>query len=151
MLKKLVMAGLITLLLLALVLGGCGPAVEPVTFFPVQKEVPNAMLQALLQGELVVENGCLRVSGNLILWPYGYSVQTEDGETLVLNAEGRAVARVGDFVQLGGGEIPAFSAEARTGTALPEGCAGPYWLTGEVVGDTALPPDVPSLNLPGMP
>ena len=110
------------------------PAPE-VSFFPVQQEVQTEVMQVLLQGELVLDNGCLRVHDELILWPYGYSLKTEGKEIWVINDKGNPVARVGDLVRLGGGQVPAFFAEEKLGHPLPEGCDGPYFLAGEVVID----------------
>ena len=124
--------------ILIIVLATRTPDVSPtpsVSFFPVQKEVQTTILGALLQGELVLDNGCLRVHDELILWPYGYSLKTEDKEIRVIDDRGQSVAHVGHHVRLGGGQIPAFFAEEKLGHPLPEGCDGPYFLAGEVVTD----------------
>jgi len=125
-------------ILLVIVVVTRSPDVSPapeVSFFPVQKEVQSEVMGLLLQGELVLDNGCLRVHDELILWPYGYSLKTEGKEIWVIDDKGQTVAHIGDLVRLGGGEIPAFFAEEKLGQLLPEGCEGPYFLAGVVVTD----------------
>lgn len=104
-------------------------------FFPQQKENPTIYMDAKLVGELVIENGCLRVGDDLLVWPHGFSVSTEDGVTQIIDNGGQPVMRVGDKVNLGGGggemsneQIAQYSAE------LPsDRCSGPYWIIGEVL------------------
>jgi len=130
---------IVSLLILAvttLLQAGCG-ANEPVQLLAVQKE-QNLQMQALVSGRLVLDDGYLRVRtlwplrGILIIWPYGYSWKAEDSEIWIINEEGRAVARVGDKIQIGGGEIPASFAEEKIGQPLPADIEGPFWLAGEV-------------------
>lgn len=106
---------------------------QPVQYFPVQKEPAQAVLLSLVSGKLVVDNGYLRVSGDLIIWPYGYSWKTEKKEIWILDDRGEKVMRVGDSVRIGGGEIPASFAEEKMGQKLPAGVKGPFWLMGEIV------------------
>ncbi len=132
----LVIAAAVVLLVVVLVTRS--PDILPapsVSFFPVQKEVQSEVMQVLLQGELVLDNGCLRVHDELILWPYDYSLQTEGKEIWVIDDKGQSVAHVGHHVRLGGGQVPTFFAEEKLGHPLPEGCDGPYFLAGEVVID----------------
>ncbi|MDW7727590.1 MAG: hypothetical protein SCH70_10885 [Candidatus Methanoperedens sp.] len=107
-------------------------------FFPTQKNYTELSMLALLEGKLLLEDGCLRVDDNynsyLPVWPYGFSLNTDgDVVTEVIDATGHPVARVGDKIKLGGGEIPheyivQYSAE------LPsDRCSGPYWIVGEVI------------------
>ncbi len=94
-------------------------------------------MQALLGGEIVEVDGCLRVGsrdGSLIIWPDGYRAGMQDGRVVVLDGSGRIVARVGDQVSMGGGEV---SREHIEGWDLidpkpPAACPGPYWIAGEV-------------------
>lgn len=102
-------------------------------FFPVQKDTnPSVRMTAILEGELVQINGCLRMNNYLLVWPYGFSVSTSGGVIQINNSTGKPVAIVGDKVILGGGEKPGdiianFSAE------LPSNrCSGPYWIVGDV-------------------
>jgi len=132
----LVIAAAVVLLVVVLVIRTPGVSPAPsVSFFPVQKEVQSEVMAVLLQGELILDNGCLRVHDELILWPYGYSLQTEGKEIRVIDDKGQSVAHVGHHVRLGGGQIPAYFAEEKLGQLLPEGCDGPYFLAGVVVID----------------
>lgn len=104
-------------------------------FFPVQKEQNPTRMTALLEGELVIVNGCFYVDNYLLVWPHGFSINT-DGEVIqIIDDADKAIARVGDKVKLGGGggemsneHIAQYSAE------LPsDRCSGPYWIVEEVV------------------
>ena len=90
---------------------------------------------AVLTGQLVVADDCLRVNadnGNsyLIVWPPDYSLDAAP-MIRVLNAEEQVVARVGvgvNEVRLAGGE------KETLGRNLPGRCPGPYWIVEEVAG-----------------
>lgn len=107
----------------------------PGVVFPRQyppEGLPEEMA-ALLIGELVKENGCLRVGdenmSHLIVWPYDHTVTAAaDGTLHIRDDSGAVVARVGDGVRMGGGEVP--SVESLTATEIPDRCGGPYWLAG---------------------
>lgn len=110
-------------------------------FFPVQKAGLGRM-EALLEGKLVLDNGCLRVKyfddNYLLIWPYGFSLRTKGKEIQVVDSDGQVVARVGDKITVGGGEVPGegvkeFIEESITGQPLPDNCTGPYWIVGVVV------------------
>ena len=96
-----------------------------------------AQMAALLEGKLVEVNGCLRVGGregSLVIWPDGFGAGMQDGKLVVLDASGLIVARVGDRVSMGGGEV---SGEYVDGWDLIDpkplaACPGPYWIAGEV-------------------
>jgi hypothetical protein len=122
--------GFIVILTVSLaLLPACGEKTpSPTPYFPVQAEVQELGLNALLSGELVLDDGCLRVYDNLILWPYGYTVEMEGDDIWVVNEHGEWVVNVGDRVQMGGGVISAEFAEEKIGRSLPEGCMGPFWL-----------------------
>lgn len=118
----LLIAAAVIILIIVLVTQSPGESLE-VSFFPVQKEAAREAMQVLLQGDLVLDSsGCLRVHDHLILWPYGYSVNIKGDEIHVIDDKGQIVGRVGEFVKLGGGNIPAFFAEEKLGYPLPEGC-----------------------------
>jgi hypothetical protein len=104
--------------------------------FPQRINTPSAYTDALITGELVVTNGCLRVKekyGNnvLLIWPVGFSPHTEQGIIQVLDSTGQAVASVGDWVEIGGGEVPPTYLDLVD--PLPENCPGPYWLVGDYI------------------
>jgi len=115
-----------------------------VSFFPVQLEkyAKEPYPSALATGVLVLDNGHLRLKpatgvgdSNLLIWPYGYSLYTEGKEIQIINGEGKAVARMGDIIKVGGGEIPIVIVGKYIGQTLPDDCIGPYWLVSEVVID----------------
>jgi hypothetical protein len=95
--------------------------------------------------ELVLDEGCLRMGsadGDLIIWPPGFSLTTEDNGVQILNKAGEIVARVGEKVRMGGGQI---SYPSQLGEYvlrhLPPSCPGPYWVVGSV--PTGPPQDDP--------
>jgi hypothetical protein len=113
---------------------------SPLPFaFPQQQPTPRnqAMMAALLQGTLILRDGCLRVivAGNdhLILWP-AEAVVLADGATFrIVAGDGRTIARVGEPIMLGGGELPsrrdlATQERARLRATPPADCPGPFWL-----------------------
>ena len=125
-----ILVGVIIMLLIPLSLL---PACEkdtplPTPYFPVQKEVQTKGMMALLSGELVLDNGYLRVYDSLILWPYGYTLEMEPENIWILNGEGIRMIRVGDTLRMGGGHISEQYTEEKIGQPLPDDCTGPYWL-----------------------
>ena len=95
----------------------------------------GAFMMALLEGTLVVQDGCLRVTGtsgasHLVIWQPDYFVNNRAGVPEVLNRDGAVVARVGEPVRMGGGEVPLASFEHDLREPLPAGCAGPYLADG---------------------
>lgn len=102
-------------------------------FFPQQKEKPAIYMDALLVGELVLEDGCLRVCDYLLVWPHGFSLSTEDGIIQIIDDNGQPIMRVGDKIKLGGGEMLSEHI-ANYSVRLPsDRCSGPYWIVGEVL------------------
>jgi hypothetical protein len=96
-----------------------------------------AFMEALLEGTLVEQDNCLRVTGAagysiLIIWQPDYFVNNRDGVVEVLNRDGALVAQVGQTVRMGGGEVPSTCFEGDLREPLPAGCAGPYWLMGDI-------------------
>ncbi len=109
---------------------------EDKVFFPRQKASVDTYLMALWRGELVLDGeGCLRVRGDgslVPVWPPGFGVEISGEEVRILDERGRVVARVGDEVEIGGGEAPAAeriaALDERTKRDLRERCPGQYWL-----------------------
>lgn len=109
----------------------------PGVFFPVRQPV-NGYMMAQIEGKLVLDDrGCLRLryegDGSLVpVWAPGFGVDDSAGEVRVLDAKGRVVARVGDEVNLGGGEGPPAerlpAVDGRTKRELRDRCPGEYWL-----------------------
>lgn len=113
---------------------------QPIPFSPVQKEYDPSYIYptALLEGKLVLDNSNLRLKpfwgkGDLPIWPYGYSLRITDKQIEVIDNDGQLVARVGDKIKVGGGEVPAEIVEEYIGRQLPDDCEGPYWLVSEVM------------------
>lgn len=115
---------------------------SPTPFFPKQSDPNLDAMNALLVGELVLVDGCLRVDDNdpdidnyLLVWPYGFSLSTEGDVIQVIDDKGQPVARVGDRVKIGGGEcVKPCEHIAKYSADLPSNrCSGPYWIVGEVV------------------
>lgn len=98
---------------------------------------------ALGGGRLVIHNGCLAVADRsprpiYVVWPDGYSmVYRQHDVPILIDALGREVARLGDEVTLGGGNVPAeYAGEAIIG-GLPDACrtsGGGYFLTSGLAG-----------------
>ncbi len=115
-------------------------SVLPAPFFPTQKEPATSYMAALLSDkpeELIINDGCLRAGGYLLVWPYNFSLSTDkDGVLQIINSTGQPVARVGDKVRIGGGadETPDGRVVKGYSAQLPnERCSGPYWIVGEVI------------------
>lgn len=113
---------------------------DPAVAFPQLRAPSSSMMEALLQGTLTLKDGCLRVvapddpTGHLVLWQPGYDHHRR-GDTLEISGPtGKPVARVGEPIALGGGEIP-LSPEltAQLEQPVPNHCGGPYWLMGALV------------------
>ena len=101
--KKLLLFSGIIVIVSALTIGCSGDSAnttQPEIYFPVQKEVLAWHLLVPLEGELLLDdNGRLRVMGDLILWPYGYSLNTEGKKIWVINDKGQRTVRVGDRIR----------------------------------------------------
>jgi len=101
----------------------------------------RAEMAALMIGELLEEHGCLRVGeadqSQLVIWPYDHTVTAaEDGRLQVSDGSGSVVARVGDIVRLGGGQVP--TAEDATPIEIPDRCGGPYWIASSEISSVNL-------------
>ncbi len=97
-----------------------------------------AFMLALLEGNLVVKDGCLRVAqgetSHLIIWQPDYFINNNRGTLEVLDRRGQSVARVGEEIQMGGGEVPLTpELERQLREPLPPQCGAPYWLMGDLV------------------
>lgn len=95
-------------------------------------------MAALWEGTLTLTEGCLRVQsdtneGYTPIWPFEYGFEVQGGSGSVLGREGQVLARVGDYIRVGGGEGP-LSAEALEEVVAtgPVRCAGPYWYVASV-------------------
>lgn len=127
---------LFSLSLLFVVLFSVSCTSPNITCFPVQKENGVSLL-AIATGELIIEDGCLRVksgdTSSLLIWPYGYSYRISGNKVEVLNEKGEVVARTGQVKKFGGGEVELLLVIDLIDASLPENCVGPCWLVGEVL------------------
>ncbi len=86
------------------------------------------------------EEGCLRMLSNgndystTLIWRFDMSLDVRDGKVVVLNKDGKVVAREGVNVAMGGGELPNLNGvqpvSAEISRELQEHCPGEYWLVG---------------------
>ena len=99
------------------------------------------IMQAELSGTLTEENGCLYVQSDtgderyLVVWAPDYSVSVLNDAVIVTDAMGAEAVQVGQQIYLDGGEIPTNAQadfEAQSGLLPIAGCAGQYWIMGEV-------------------
>ncbi len=124
---------------------GTDPLTKPEVVFIRQKPVEGVgqVMAALATGRVVVDDaGCIRLKnrgsydGDLIVWPPGYSMQTEGVKVHIVKEDGETLARVGDRVELGGGQIPAHPGVREMyekHLEIPQKCTGPLWIVGQVV------------------
>ena len=124
-------------------LGQTGEAANPPSLgdhFPQLATPPSVYLDTpLIEGELVLENGCLRVSGVknllrgnslLLVWDSRFSTQTEKGVVQVVDSStGEVLVSVGDYVAIGDGGDNI----KPTNKPIPDECPGPYWIVGEFI------------------
>lgn len=70
----------------------------------------------------------------LIVWPPDVTLSVTREAIQVRDQAGQVVARVGDEVQLGGGELSLQSPIVQElHEPLPSGCPGPYWLASGII------------------
>lgn len=119
----------------------------PAFFFPQLRARSTMFMTALLQGRLVMVNGCLRVvtandpQGNLILWQPDYFPTLKESGIEILDRNGQVAARVGEPISLGGGGVPLSEDTTRQlRVPIPSTCAGPYFLMGSIVSKPLLTP-----------
>lgn len=65
-------------------------------------------------------------AGYLLIWPPNYTWNLEHDTIQILDGTGQVIARVGDKVQIGGGEVPSWPKQV-----IPVNCSAPYWIVGE--------------------
>ncbi|MBA7558701.1 hypothetical protein ES708_00308 [subsurface metagenome] len=107
---------------------------DPSVCFPQLKMRSGEFMESLMTGELILEDCYLHVDQELIIWQPDYFVNNNDGVIEILDRNGEAVARVGERVSMGGGEIePIDYINKLLKEPLPADSKGPYWLMGEIV------------------
>ena len=157
---------LIAASLLLVVCGGNGddavsaPAApdDSVPVFPTHdRPLPTDWGLGHVRLRLVLEDGCLRGLGHdlnepnpsyLLVWPYGFELNHEEGADSVRDRTGAVAARVGEEVRLSGRNIQADSDHAhQIAQSIPARCEGPYYMVGDDV--TVVGPDEPTeLSMP---
>lgn len=110
----------------------CTASGEPLPVIAVSTEALDAFPAASLTGTVIEQDGCIRVrsdrspSNYLPVWQPGHRIQRSGERLEIVDRRGEVVARVGEPIDLGGGEWP--SAENYLATPLPPACTGPYWM-----------------------
>ena len=121
------------------------PKEEPTqktTFFPTQNKAlatqqseATVFMEARLAGVLEKDkNGCLRVNGDLIIWPYGSTLK----DNLIYDKNGNPIAEIGESIVLGGGGMSSDENSEedikRISEQLPNPqCRDPYFFVGSVI------------------
>jgi len=98
-------------------------------------------LTALLFGELVEVEGCLRVKDRdvgtsyLLAWGPEFAVSIENDAVQILHENGtKIVLHIGEMVRISGGEVKSVGyLDEQVRQTLPAGCPGPYWFVGTEV------------------
>ena len=111
-------------------------------FFPqIPEDSDQEYPDALLRGELVLKDGCLRVhsageegESYWIVWPPHISLVESAPQATVIDHQSGALARVGMLVELGGGKTTSSApALEEIPSHIWEKCQGPLWLTSSIV------------------
>lgn len=114
-------------------------------FFPQQirpTENPITSLTARLDGTLIVDGQCLRVQDDqgqkwLPVWRWDHVLHVEQGTVSIQSTTGKTLARVGDAIGLGGGELSPSASFWQLATPsqlnMLRTCGGPYWFVSEIV------------------
>ncbi len=88
------------------------PTVTPVPGVSlVQLKAPPLFgLTAAFGGKLVISDGCVSLAEGretrVLIWPPGYYLNQGEDRVQILDYRGKVVARIGDWVEMGGGEAP---------------------------------------------
>jgi len=115
---------------------------QKTTFFPTQnkalatqKNEATVMMLARLAGVLEKDkNGCLRVNGDLIIWPYGSTLK----DNLIYDKNSNLIAEIGESIVLGGGGMSSDENSEedikRISSQLPNPkCSDPYFFVDSVI------------------
>ena len=103
---------------------------DPSVHFPQLKTRSGSFMEARMVGELVLQDGYLRVGGSLVIWQPDYFVHNNNGTIEVLDRDGVVVGRVGEEIVMGGGGIPFEYVNKLLKEPLPSDTEGPFWLQG---------------------
>lgn len=139
--NKILQTTLSILLTVALMLSACDVSLdidESDIYFPAAESASLGYPMATIHGTLIFDGKYLLIRTEyldtfLIIWPYGYSVNSDGDEIQILDESDQVVAHVGDFIIAGGGETSKEVVEENyIRASLPDDYEGPYWLTFEV-------------------
>ena len=130
-----------TLGILLLLMVACNEAAAPESLtyphFPQQRESEGRVaMEALLEGELTLEHGCLRAKKKngtdyLLIWPPGFKLSVDGGDIRISDDSGASLT-VGEKFRIGGGGAPLAHVQILVEQPLPRDCPGPYWVVGEI-------------------
>ena len=120
------------------------PLQEPLTvtavpdvFMPQLKMRSTVFMEALIEGNLEVVDGCLRIvseyDSHLVIWQTDYFLTDNNGTYEIWDRNAEVVAVVGEPIAMGGGEGNRPQAELLK-EPLPHQCTGPFWFMGEMGG-----------------
>ena len=114
-------------------------------YFPVNGHArgSTSTMEALIEGDLALDEDCLRVDDALLIWPPGFRPHVEGDQVEVRNGGGKTIARVGDRLGVGGGYYPGVPPFRDNPV-----CLGPFYLVGSV---KVLPPEPASDLTPASP
>jgi len=129
------MKGSLLVVAVLIAVTACGNKATP-TLTPIRTR-----LTALLFGELVEVEGCLRVEDRdvgtsyLLAWGPEFAVITEKDAVQIVHEDGtKIVLRIGEMVRISGGEVKSVGyLDEQVRQKLPAGCPGPYWFVGTEV------------------
>ena len=129
--------GLLGIVLLSMV--ACneadGPELLASPHLSQQREDMDVM-DADLEGELVLEDGCLRGISKggtdyFLIWPHGFKLSVDGPDIRISDDSGLSLS-VGEEIRIGGGEVPLAHVQTLVEQPVPDDCPGPYWVVGEV-------------------
>ncbi len=103
---------------------------DPSVHLPQLKTASGSYMTALTTGKLTLEDGYLRVRGDLIIWQPDYFVHNNDGTIEILDRDGTVVGRAGEEIYMGGGEIPRPPEDKFLKEPLPDDIQGSFWMQG---------------------
>lgn len=99
--------------------------------FPQLKTRSGSFMDALMVGELTLQDGYLRVGDNLIIWQPDYFVNNNKGTIEVLDRDGKVVGRVSEEIVMGGGGAGTLeNVNQLLKEPLPLDIKGLFWLQG---------------------
>ena len=109
---------------------------SPPHFPQLREGAMNFVMEADLEGELILENGCLRAKSKggadrLLIWPQRFKLSV-DGRDIRISDDSGVSLSVGEEIRIGGGEKKLGFVQLVVKQPLPNDCPGPYWIVGEV-------------------